>query len=161
MRRFVLDCCSTIDAWPLQVYYSAIIFAPEESIVRKIYSSQFPAWLLLGPRVDQNWDTCLQTQGHSDEVHSVAFSADGHKLASASLKKTVKLWDPATGACTATFEGYSQSLSFDATASYLETDFGNILLAEYPAASVATFRPNSQYYNVKGIGCSGSWMGIR
>jgi WD40 repeat protein len=35
--------------------------------------------------------------GHSDAVTGVAFSPDGHRLASASGDQTVKLWNTATG----------------------------------------------------------------
>ena len=36
-------------------------------------------------------------EGHSDWVRAVAFSPDGHLLASASDDRTVKLWNPTTG----------------------------------------------------------------
>ncbi|MSU36978.1 MAG: hypothetical protein EXS36_18145 [Pedosphaera sp.] len=32
-------------------------------------------------------------KGHTDDVWSVAFSADGNRLASVSKDQTVKLWD--------------------------------------------------------------------
>ncbi|KAH7302810.1 WD40-repeat-containing domain protein, partial [Stachybotrys elegans] len=55
------------------------------------------------------WDAatgaCVQTlEGHDRLVWSVAFSADGQRLASGSDDKTVKVWDAATGACVQTLE---------------------------------------------------------
>ena len=40
-------------------------------------------------------------------VHSVAFSSDGARIASASRDETVKLWDVATGHLIRTFEGHT------------------------------------------------------
>ncbi|KAL8296240.1 hypothetical protein RB600_001637 [Gaeumannomyces tritici] len=112
VRRVILSHCLVIDASPLQLYCSAIVFAPEESIVRKMFRDQFPTWLALVPQVDQNWDACLQTlEGHSGWVNSVAFAHDGKTVASASHDRTVKLWDAATGDCRATLEGHSDSVN--------------------------------------------------
>jgi WD40 repeat protein len=43
---------------------------------------------------------CFNTlQGHTQIVTSVAFSPDGHTLASGSEDGTIKLWNPHTGEC--------------------------------------------------------------
>eukprot|EP00873_Tetraselmis_striata_P021722 jgi/Tetstr1/441986/TSEL_003136.t1 len=47
-----------------------------------------------------------ELEGHSDYVSSVAFSPDGATVASGSGDTTVRLWDAASGALTATLEGH-------------------------------------------------------
>ncbi|OCL02878.1 hypothetical protein AOQ84DRAFT_392639, partial [Glonium stellatum] len=99
-RRVILSHCSIMDESPLQVYYSAIVFAPEQSVVRKTFRNQFPAWLSLPPQVDSDWDACLWTlEGHNHWVASA-------QLASASGDRTVKIWDASSGECLRTLEGH-------------------------------------------------------
>ncbi|KXZ53844.1 hypothetical protein GPECTOR_6g762 [Gonium pectorale] len=50
-------------------------------------------------------------KGHSDDVLSVAWRPDGGELASCGRDLTVRLWDPATGACTAVLEGHSRDVT--------------------------------------------------
>jgi WD40 repeat protein len=61
------------------------------------------------------WDAAtgqelLFLQGHTDVAHSVAFSPDGHRLASASGDRTVKVWDAYTGREIRSLQGHTTSV---------------------------------------------------
>lgn len=75
------------------------------------------AVLLIGPSVlAQQPELSVQT-GHSRPIQSVAFSPDGHWLASGSQDYTVKFWDSATGLELRALKGHSNwvnSVAFSA-----------------------------------------------
>jgi WD40 repeat protein len=101
-----------IELAPLQTYCSAIIFAPEDSVIQKQFKNDIPTWICKKPRVQAKWNATLQTlEGHSSTVYSVAFSPDGKAVASASHDKTVRLWDAVTGAALQTLKGHSREVS--------------------------------------------------
>src|SRR5262249_34006288 len=53
----------------------------------------------------------LILKGHTYLVHSVAFSPDGKRLATASADGTAKVWDAATGQETLTLRGHTVALT--------------------------------------------------
>ncbi|KAL8823663.1 MAG: hypothetical protein Q9191_005655 [Dirinaria sp. TL-2023a] len=109
--RVVLANRNSMDLAPLQIYSSAMVFAPQTSIVRNI-CSQVPSWIRRFPITPSTWSLELQTlEGHTHVVSAVAFSPDGSLLASASDDETVRLWNLATGQEVQKLKGHSDEVS--------------------------------------------------
>jgi WD40 repeat protein len=115
-KRFLLYNQSMIETAPLQTYYSALIFAPEESLVRKAFQNQMPPWICRLSDVKKEWSSLLQPfEGHKGPVISTMFSADGSTLASASHDMTVRVWNVDTGKVVRTIKdrtNWSHSMAF-------------------------------------------------
>ncbi|KAN0104607.1 HET-D [Hyaloscypha variabilis] len=111
-RRFIVSNRSVIEQAPLQAYCSALVFAPEKSIVRETFEKCIPSWIQRKPRVEAHWSAMLQTlEGHTGGVTSVAFSPDDTQVVSGSYDETVRLWDTVTGALQQTLEGHTREVS--------------------------------------------------
>ncbi|KAJ5903564.1 hypothetical protein N7504_005947 [Penicillium tannophilum] len=103
--RFNLYHQKAIRNWPLQVYASALIFSPVNSVTKIQYQTQQPSWIIQKPDMEYQWTPCLQTlEGHTGIVISVCFSHDSRLLASASTDCTVKIWNSSSGECLTTLE---------------------------------------------------------
>src|SRR4051812_30649642 len=100
-----------IEKSPLQAYTSALKFTPTHSLIKGLFKEEEPKWITIKPAMGDKWSACLQTlEGHSGRVHSVAFSHDSARLASASWDGTVKVWDASSGECLQTLEGHSDAV---------------------------------------------------
>ncbi|OQE12757.1 hypothetical protein PENFLA_c063G02943 [Penicillium flavigenum] len=115
-KRFVLKNRQIVDEAPLQIYFAALVFAPQKAIIGTQFKSEFPRWINRSPRVNESWSAELQAlEGHSNWVQSVAFAPDSRLLVSGSDDNTLRLWDTVTGRLQQTLEGHShfvQSVGF-------------------------------------------------
>lgn len=106
-RRFVVKNRQIVGSAPLQLYSSVLIFAPNNSIIKRQFNGNLAASGQL-PQVKENWSAEIQTlEGHSNWVSFVAFSPNNQLLASSSSDKTIKLWNPTTGELRKTLHGHS------------------------------------------------------
>ncbi|KAK6527333.1 hypothetical protein TWF281_010518 [Arthrobotrys megalospora] len=112
IRRFILRNRYIIDKAPLQIYYSAVVFLPTNSLLRHIFNPDKMLKQVCDlPKVDSEWDACLETlKGHDDDVSAIAFSSDGKLLASASCDGTIRLWD-AAGSPLQTLEAHEHGVA--------------------------------------------------
>jgi hypothetical protein len=134
-----------------------------KSIVKRQFADRIPGWIQKLPEVSEEWNACLQTlEGHSNNVNSVAFSHDSTRLASASVDRTVRIWDAGSGACLQTLIiGTSlYDVSFDATGSYLFTDIGVIALDAPSAPDAIPDRkaPQEPQYRGTAVSADGVWI---
>ncbi|KAL4735577.1 hypothetical protein BDV11DRAFT_211866 [Aspergillus similis] len=82
---------------PLQLYYSGLIFLPEQSVVRRTYSENIPKWICPLPQT---------LTGHSGSVNSTGKEMQTLTGHSGSVYSTIKLWDVKTGKELQTLTGY-------------------------------------------------------
>ncbi|KAJ5289111.1 WD40-repeat-containing domain protein [Penicillium angulare] len=110
-KRFIFKNSQIADRAPLQIYYSGLIFAPRNSIVRKQFDADLPDWKYRLPE-SEGWGAELQTleapQNPATGVGSVEFSPDGRLLASG-WDYAVRVWDASTGKLRQTFECPSET----------------------------------------------------
>ncbi|KAN0107830.1 hypothetical protein V8E51_007572 [Hyaloscypha variabilis] len=117
-QRFLAYNRFMVELSPLQVYYSALLFAPNKSDVRQSFLDRLPQFVTYPPETPDYWGPSTQTlEGHQRSVYDVVFSPTGKLLASLSADNTVRLWDPYTGEPRGVLSGNESSVS-DLTFSY-------------------------------------------
>lgn len=95
-----------IDAAPLQLYISAMVFAPQKSRIRTLFQHEIPKTISRFPVVDLDWGPLFHTLDCCD-YFILQFSPDGQDLAT-SMSSKVKLWNTTTWELRRTLECSSQ-----------------------------------------------------
>lgn len=89
-----------IEVAPLQTYSSALVFAPECSIIRQKFETKIRQGIPLIFNRPNTWGACVYTHvGHRHKVTSLDFSKMSHLLVSNSRDGTARIWEMETGNC--------------------------------------------------------------
>ncbi|KAL6795534.1 hypothetical protein J3E68DRAFT_450434 [Trichoderma sp. SZMC 28012] len=100
-NRFILSFRQALQEAPLQIYNSALVFSPTNSIIRKTFESNGPNFIKQMPQVDSDWSACVQTlelSGYKDSLSGLVFLPNG-KLMTGNHTDRVELWDLKTASC--------------------------------------------------------------
>ncbi|KAL4800844.1 WD40-repeat-containing domain protein [Aspergillus venezuelensis] len=103
-RRLAQANQAVIEMSPLQIYFSALVFAPSKSQVRIRFGHLALQWMAQLPKLRTYWSPLRQTlECNPEVVKYICFSPDGNVLASKSGHRT-RLWDPLSGRCLQSLE---------------------------------------------------------
>ncbi|KAF8142775.1 WD40-repeat-containing domain protein [Mycena galopus ATCC 62051] len=112
-QRFTHGFFPVISTCALQIYHSALLFTPEATRIRRVYTREMDFPVRAVNAVGSMWDPCVRIHRHPATVYSVAFSPDGMYIASGSggRKDTVRLWDTTSGSHLQTLKGPSSPVT--------------------------------------------------
>jgi WD40 repeat protein len=103
------------DLAPLQLYASALVFAPDSSIIKTLSKPCMPSWLLTPPKMEGTWPSdAFRFEGHTSYITAIAFSPDDKLLGTCSLDGTTRIWDTIDASC-------SLMVSYDGPCSLMVT----------------------------------------
>ncbi|KAM0426326.1 hypothetical protein ACHAPT_008366 [Fusarium lateritium] len=77
VKRFLLFHSQTIQDAPLQTYCSAILFSPQASIARRLYSNEVPRWIQQQSMASRGWSRSLRVFEVGFSIWAVALSSSG------------------------------------------------------------------------------------
>ncbi|KAK6506872.1 hypothetical protein TWF481_005332 [Arthrobotrys musiformis] len=98
LERFTQYNTQIIAEVPLQVYDSALLWSPTESLVRKRFFDKHLEWVKIAPRVLENWHSRIHKFEYTSRfVQAIAFSPGGESIAVASQRR-IDIWDCTSGA---------------------------------------------------------------
>jgi WD40 repeat protein len=136
------------DIAPLQLYASALVFAPDSSIIKTRFKSCMPSWLLSPPKVKGTWPSdMLKFEGHTSDVMAIAFSPDDKLLGTCSLDGTARIWNMTDANCFLTISHEKPNYYPDAVA--FSSDSSKVAVAHINFQKSSTIKVVVTLYNVK------------
>lgn len=106
--RFVRANSYLLKVAPLQLYSSALLFAPHQSIVRKTFEElhveKLSTWIKRIPTVKEQWDELVQSiESEQSFIRHLAISPNSSFLATSGFESN-KIWESDSGRCLKTLE---------------------------------------------------------
>ncbi|KAK1244248.1 hypothetical protein MKX08_002386 [Trichoderma sp. CBMAI-0020] len=98
-RRFIQEFGTVIADFPLQVYLSAMIFSPAQSITRRLFGKEAHEWVQTLPVDEVEWDSPSRTY-ESNEPSNIArlsVSCCGTWVAAIRSNATIPIWQTRSG----------------------------------------------------------------
>ncbi|UKZ47085.1 hypothetical protein TrVGV298_001299 [Trichoderma virens] len=122
--KFILYFKSAIQEAPLQIYNSALVFSPTNSIIRKTFDSIRPSYIKQMPQVDSEWSDYIQTLElrNNDRPLDLIFLSSG-KLIVACEKGLVQIWDLKIASCLHELKVEEEEIK-----KYLQTPNGRLIV---------------------------------
>jgi WD40 repeat protein len=116
------------DLAPLQLYASALVFAPDLSVIKNLFKPCMPLWLLSPPKVEGSWHgDKLKFEGHTNLIMAIAFSPNDKLLGTCSRDGTARIWDTTDANCLLTVS-YDRT-KYDADAIAFSSDSSKVAVA--------------------------------
>lgn len=95
--RFFLNNRVIIEKAPLQIYSTALVFSPSQSIVRNAFSNHIPSWITRLPRVPDKWSRLLFILGAGKEIKFLRFSPVKNEIVVRIGGRPIEIYDTETG----------------------------------------------------------------
>jgi WD40 repeat protein len=109
--RLIQRNAEILPSWPMHVHWSSLPFAPRDTALFHTYGGLNWRRLDVVYGFEKTWKPLIAIlRGHGSPVHSIKFSADGSRFASASRDPTIRLWDGITGTLIAILKGHVLSI---------------------------------------------------
>ncbi|KAH7926348.1 WD40 repeat-like protein [Leucogyrophana mollusca] len=149
-ERLVLMFFDPISQSALHIYHTALPFTPQSTTLRKLSQRDSTEAIQVRIGLEDKWDACTRTISVGSSVSSVAFSADGRLIASASDEEGVQLWDAVIGTNIANFgprHKTSCAVRFSLSGSYVAIACENGLVAVWEVLTAQVLIDNDECHN--------------
>ncbi|OHF03755.1 pfs domain-containing protein [Colletotrichum orchidophilum] len=98
---FVSKHVSVLVEFPLQIYWSALVFSPTSSAVRNAFVGSIPSCIKFQSPHKSGWVPLVQNAGlvRNEQFFHVAISPDSRLVAFSQSGDSILMWSVSTGAC--------------------------------------------------------------